>query len=298
MQCLRPIKLKNPRYKVLDFYYNQNFIKTSLPLDYSLLVPCGKCRNCLKNKSRDWRARLISELSSNKDGYSYFVTLTLDDSAYDYYCINSNVPVRLFLERYRKRVGRSLKHFIVTELGSETHRLHYHAIFFGSKLSSDVLSKIWDFGFSHFGWCTEDSVSYIAKYITKPQIYESWYKPKIFASPGLGKSCISKLPKRSFEYLDKYGFGFKLGSFNYSLPRYLKLKLYGEEFLRLYNYHRYYNDIHFNLYSNGIEFFSVESMLNYRDYQFVSTLKSGSSLSIPKRESLFGSLTNDDSFNF
>lgn len=118
-----------------------------------LLLPCGKCPNCLQNKALDWTSRLMKEAEEWK--YTYFITLTYDD------CHKKDLnkrDIQLFLKRFRKESGYELKYYITGEYGETTLRPHYHAIFFlnekiddlkfyaNNLYTSELFSKTWKNG--------------------------------------------------------------------------------------------------------------------------------------------------------
>lgn len=73
--CLYPRLIPNPRYKTSK---KRGYYKPS-PHDARLNyvpVACGKCYECRKKKTREWRIRLAEEIRHEK---SYFVTLTIDN---------------------------------------------------------------------------------------------------------------------------------------------------------------------------------------------------------------------------
>lgn len=271
MACLRPITLRNPKYKDTD-----KSIFDILPKDWMLSVPCGKCLECNKAKARDWRARLLLEVDywTKQKKKCYFVTFTLSDDTYDYWCLNSDKPVRLFLENYRRKVGKSCKHFIITELGKTTQRLHYHGILFGPELSLYELKKLWIYGFSFFGYCSYKTAKYVSKYILKPQLSEPWYKPKKFVSPGLGKHYLSTDScKRQQSQPCKDDMYIRIDSFKYAMPRYLRQKVYKEEFLHSIQYDRYYrsfllDDLKFGQYRCS----TVDEYLNLRETRLLDSI--------------------------
>ena len=102
-------------------------------------VGCGKCIECMKQKRRAWQVRLLEDIKEHKN--AKFVTLTFSNEAIkllskdtidfqDKY-INDNemarLAIRRFLERWRKNYKKSLRHWLVTELGqSGTERIHLH----------------------------------------------------------------------------------------------------------------------------------------------------------------------------
>ena len=80
----------------------------------------GSVTNVEKKKVREWRIRLAEEIRHNK---SYFVTLTIDDDNLEMLKNELEVKstkgnenniatlaLRKFLERCRKKTGKSLKH--------------------------------------------------------------------------------------------------------------------------------------------------------------------------------------------
>ena len=111
-------------------------------------IACGKCLECSKQKSRMWQSRLLEEIKTNKNGI--FVTLTFNDVSYrnlykyvitkakeyktelNNYDIDNKIATRatrLFLERWRKKHKKSVKHWLVTELGNAgTENMHLHGI--------------------------------------------------------------------------------------------------------------------------------------------------------------------------
>ena len=123
-------------------------------------VACGKCYECRKKKVREWRIRLEEEIRHSK---SYFITLTIDKDSLELLknelevkSIKGNenniatLAMRKFLERCRKKTGKSLKHWCVTELGEDKGRIHLHGIFFGDKAAELVIEK-WEYGYVFIG---------------------------------------------------------------------------------------------------------------------------------------------------
>ena len=125
------------------------------------LVPvgCGKCIECKHKKSRDWKARLQEELKSNNQGK--FITLTFSNesikqiiceqeltkmSGYELDNAIATKAVRLFLERWRKKHKKSLRHWLVTELGHNgTENIHLHGIIWTDENLFHV-EQVWNYG--------------------------------------------------------------------------------------------------------------------------------------------------------
>lgn len=110
-------------------FYLKVYSKTSRVL----LIPCGKCSNCLKKKSSEWTSRLLKEMDAHK--FAYFITLTYDD---EHLKELNKRDLQLFLKRYRKNFGVDLTYYICGEHGETTNRPHYHAIFFQDKEIPDL----------------------------------------------------------------------------------------------------------------------------------------------------------------
>lgn len=263
--CVNLVPTVNPKYR--------KAIKLGRPLsgypdDFYLLVPCGKCIDCRRKRGKEWRTRLQHEIMYGDFRTVYFITLTFSPEFYEKFQIevpgsnsfskrrvsNDGVSraVRLFLERYRKRYGRSLRHFFVTERGEKGGRLHLHGLIFdpeftlhleSSKYSGRVVSKpydllqlnkafaeIWSYGFTYFEPITQKTVNYVTKYITKYYDYDKEFIPKIFVSPGFG-SCFCR-NRQMVDWTKKISG--KDGRFCYvasvrcALPRYYFEKIYNE----------------------------------------------------------------------
>lgn len=245
--CLYPKRIKNPKYKEslnnIEGVFN-------IPSDARLLyieIPCGYCIECRKKKAREWGVRLKEEL---KNYHGVMVTLTFSEESIDKLCkeFNSNEcngiayrGLRRFCERWRKIYKKTIRHFVITELGHEgTERIHLHGILFEPKNENNItrenLFKIWQYGWVHCGsYCNHRTINYILKYIMKEDLDHKGYIQKIYASKLLGKS----------EYIEKNCFfnyentkdtitnekGYKI-----AVPEYYKRKLWTSEqreFIRL-----------------------------------------------------------------
>lgn len=206
MRCLNPIdawyvrgkRTKNGR-RVLSFRPPAKLSILNLGSDGmlkpDLQLPCGRCFLCLDNKRRQWVNRLIAETFDN---VASFLTLTIDDRYYDDIFYDDKGAIQRFIKRFRiscQRSGKFLpkfKYFVVNEYGHNTSRLHFHAIFFGVDLlrdpffdsycatskrdshgrvfpifSSRFISSLWRYGFNAVDRCTDRSVRYVAKYVSK-----------------------------------------------------------------------------------------------------------------------------------
>ena len=246
--CLYPRFIKNKKYTGYKAKRPKKGEATAIPCnDYRKLyvaIGCGQCFECRKQKGQQWRVRLMEELKVNK--YAYFVTLTFSNENYEKirktYEIKENdynkiatKAVRLFLERWRKKHKKSLKHWLITELGHEnTERLHIHGIIFTEEpINNDIIANYWQYGLTFTGeYCNEKTINYIIKYVLKVDKDHKLYMPLIMCSAGMGKNFAetysAKLlykyqPNESPEY-----YLLKDGN-KVALPIYYRNKLYTAE---------------------------------------------------------------------
>ena len=125
--CLYPRLIENPKYKankknggVIPAIFDKRVM--------AVPIGCGKCIECRKKKCREWQVRLNEDIKENKNGK--FVTLTFSNESIKKLdsCINDTIKgydrdnaiaslaVRYFTERWRKKYGKSVRHWLVTEL--------------------------------------------------------------------------------------------------------------------------------------------------------------------------------------
>lgn len=148
----------------------------------SLILPCGQCRGCRLERSRQWATRCLHEASLFRE--NAFVTLTFNDEHLPAGASLDYRPFQLFLKRLRKFFAPlPVRFYMCGEYGSDFQRPHYHACLFGvdfqdktlwkktdsgSKLyRSASLEKLWPFGFSSVGDVNFESAAYVARYIMK-----------------------------------------------------------------------------------------------------------------------------------
>jgi len=237
--------------------------------DRTLYVPvgCGNCIECRKKKAREWQVRLLEDIKDNKNGK--FITLTFSNESikellkYEKTCtdivtgkkykitLNSlsgyeldnqiaKVAVRLFLERWRKKYKKSIRHWLITELGHNgTENIHLHGIIWTDEPLEEV-ERIWSYGHVWKGKMVKDrivnyvnakTVNYIIKYVTKVDEIHKTYKGVILCSSGIGKNYTNKHDFNKNKYIEgktnetyKTSTGHKI-----SIPIYWRNKLYTEE---------------------------------------------------------------------
>ncbi len=112
--CLSPITLKNKSspYKPV----------------HSILVPCGKCVECLQNYQNSWFVRFYFEAISHTK--AVFFTLTYRPESVPELVDNNGVVYRTvykkhlqdWLKRIRHKIDKTFKYFITSEYGPKTYR--------------------------------------------------------------------------------------------------------------------------------------------------------------------------------
>lgn len=250
--CLFPKLIKNRKYTA----NKKNGGQVPPVLDPRVLyvpIGCGNCIECRRQKSREWRTRLLEDIKEHKNGK--FITLTFSDKSYA--SIASNFPnlsgyeldnqiarqaVRWWLERWRKIYKKSLRHWLVTELGHNgTENIHMHGIVW-TDYSMEEVEKVWGYGWvwkykmergRKVNYVNDRTVGYITKYVTKQDLQHKEYKPVILTSPGIGANYV-KNPKGDWTKNVYNGVntneayrtrtGYKL-----ALPIYYRNKIYTDE---------------------------------------------------------------------
>lgn len=212
---------------------------TDLRLKY-VPVGCGKCIECMKQKAREWKVRLNEEIKVSEK--PHYVTLTFSNHDLEKLCKETGlketnavatIAVRRFLERWRKKYKKSIKHWLITELGHEnTERIHLHGIIFSDILTEKLLTQYWSYGQIRIGqYCNERTINYIMKYVTKIDTDHKNYFPVILCSKGLGANYIKEFTKQLHRYNGKNTIEYyRLPNGNKcNLPIYYRNKFFNEE---------------------------------------------------------------------
>jgi len=245
--CLYPKLIKNRKY--ISNKKNGGNIPPVTD-ERVLMVPigCQKCIECKKQKARNWQVRLQEEIRDDNRGK--FVTLTFSNesikeltkeinriSGYNLDNEIATLAVRRFLERWRKKYKKSVKHWLVTELGGNgTENIHLHGIIWTNE-SAETINKIWKYGYTwvgdknNGGYVNEQTINYITKYVTKTDIKHKEYNSKILCSPGIGKNYVDRYDSKlnKFNGNDtKETYTTKQG-IKLALPIYYRNKIWTEE---------------------------------------------------------------------
>ena len=239
--CLYPKILRNKKYTMNK---KNGGVVPPIKDKRTKFVPvgCGKCIECRKQKARNWQVRLTEDLRENKNGK--FITLTFNDhelrkleseikglKGYDLDNEVCRLAVRRFTERWRKKYKKTIRHWLVTELGgNNTERVHMHGIVWTDNVED--LEDKWKYGKIWIGqYVNEKTVNYIVKYVNKIDKKHKEYNSKIFSSKGIGSGYISRRDSERNKYKKgKTVETYKTRSgIEMALPIYYRNKIYSEE---------------------------------------------------------------------
>lgn len=199
-------------------------------------VSCGKCIECRKRKQREWCIRLSEEIRTKK---AWFITLTIDNQSFEKerqekdedFNETATRMHRKMLERIRKKNGKSIKHWAITELGGDNGRGHIHGIYFCE--NPKTVTDEWKYGFVFTGtYVNEKTIFYITKYMLKKNEHDPNFIGKVLASAGIGNNYTKRADSKNNEYKPnnrtdetyRLRSGIKIG-----LPQYYRNKIYSEE---------------------------------------------------------------------
>ena len=269
--CLYPRLMYNPKYKA-----NKKNGGSIPPVkdQRTIYVPigCGVCIECRKQNARQWQVRLHEDIKKHTNGK--FITLTFSDKGfkkiweddleyekklekqknkpkkprkplseckgYDLDNAIATRAMRYFLERWRKKHKKSLRHWMVTEIGgNNTERIHIHGIVWCDDLNE--VEKHWQYGIVWKGkekqngtlenYVNERTVNYIVKYLTKIDEKHKAYKSIVLTSPGIGANYTesgnhytNKFKGNETSETYRTNTGHKI-----ALPIYWRNKIYTEE---------------------------------------------------------------------
>lgn len=223
-------------------------------------IPCGQCYQCKKKKGREWRMRITEDIKVNKN--CKIVTLTFNTESLKKiaeqckdakgYELDNQIckwAVKHFRERWRKKYGRSIRHWLITELGhGETEHVHMHGIIWEDdryKLEDTLLNeveKIWQYGYVGKGkrdyktgkiinYVSAQTANYFTKYVTKIDEQHKEYRQIILTSAGIGASYLTSAKAKDNIYKGKntkQTYTIDTGG-SLPMPDYLRRKMYTDE---------------------------------------------------------------------
>lgn len=197
--CLFATYIRNKRY--LPNKKNNGYpVKCKDERTRWVAAKCGVCPECRKEAANQWRIRLIEDFKQG--GEKKFVTLSfspeslkklMEETGLEECNAIAIIAMRRFLERWRRKYKKSVKHWAVTELGGKnSERIHLHAILWTDKTKEEI-SERWKYGNVDVGYkCDQSTVTYISKYLKKEDKKHIGYKPRTLVSPGIGKNYIDE----------------------------------------------------------------------------------------------------------
>lgn len=206
--CLYPKLVNNPKYKANK--KNKGIIPKAKD-KRALYVPvgCGKCMECKKTKAREWAVRLQEEIRHDETGI--FITLTFSNeelhkleneikgvTGYNLDNEVATLATRRFLERWRKTHKKSIKHWLVTEIGGKySERIHLHGIIWTDKNTEEIrrhwkYGNVWGSDEQKNGVVNEKTINYIVKYFHKTDLKHKEYQSKILTSAGIGQGYFKR----------------------------------------------------------------------------------------------------------
>ena len=235
--CIYPRTITNPKYRTNK--KNNGTIPDAIDDRCKVVaIGCGKCIECRNMKKRNWQIRLHEEIKNDNTGK--FVTLTFDEEELSKLCVEIDTTesnavaifaVRRFLERWRKKKGKSVKHWLITELGHEnTERIHLHGIIWTNE-NEEFIKERWKYGNIWVGkYVNAKTINYIVKYVNKIDLKHKGYEGAVCCSAGIGKSYINKTNIDRNKYKnEKTNENYKLpNGFEIPLPIYYRNKFYND----------------------------------------------------------------------
>lgn len=198
--------------------------------DLQVVLPCGQCRFCRLENSRQWAIRAVHEASMYK--FNCFLTLTYSDKYLPKFgVLDYERPVK-FMKDLRSRFGSGIRSFGCAEYGSKFSRPHFHIClfnfdFFDKKFFKKVgqhgefdlsvsqdLQELWPEGFSTCGSLSFESAAYVARYVCKkvtgaraPLHYADLDDStgEIFERPPERSICVSRSPGLGRPWYELFG---------------------------------------------------------------------------------------------
>lgn len=212
LMCSNSILIRNPK---LD---SPHYIEGVDPR--TMFCACGHCEDCKAKKRQAIYTRLYYEFQDalSNGGYCINLTLTYNNNCLphvsidgtDYSCFRVS-DVQKYIKRVRKFHSDYnneiyFTYFVSMELGSITHRPHYHVLFFVKQKGTNMCQFIriarqkWTFGFTSVGSLgamvkNPRMLNYAAKYVSKDVFEDEWYLP-----------LISKLKKKYCNNSELYNY--------------------------------------------------------------------------------------------
>ena len=185
MACYNPLRgyrSKHPNENgKRPLVFKKELSDGSEPID----LPCGGCKGCRLEYSRQWALRCHHEAQMHE--YNSFITLTYSPEHLPQDQSVHKEHLTKFFKDLRRRLdyhyGMKFRYFACGEYGDKKNRPHYHALIFGYDFPdkilytktqngdllfiSEELDKVWKKGYCFIGQVTFQSAAYVARYVMK-----------------------------------------------------------------------------------------------------------------------------------
>lgn len=201
------------------------------------LVPCGKCSECCKRRKNDWYVRCRFEERFGKYTQILFCSFTFDNDHLPNTKEELSHRIRCFKDRLRKELGYMPTHFLVSERGPDTNRIHLHGFLYCKERELyNTIRECWIDGYCWIEPMRDvKAITYSMKYILKGFLdrnLDDKLVGRIYASLHFGQGYVSDQSVRyHFRPNDEYGYNrlvtfYDRGkTFKYALPAYLMRKI-------------------------------------------------------------------------
>lgn len=162
--------------------------------DQPIDVPCGQCRWCRLERSRQWAVRCMHETQMHEN--NCFITLTYAPENLPENGTLVKKHYQDFMKRLREKFASpdrndfglqfdNIRYYMCGEYGDENDRPHYHAILFNfcfpdlypwkmyrgnQYYRSPSLEALWPYGHSAVGEANFETAAYVARYILKKRL--------------------------------------------------------------------------------------------------------------------------------
>lgn len=183
MKCADPVLCYTVGSNQKRLYRNFSFASPQAKMFHDLVFNCGKCIFCRKKKSYELAMRCV--LHASLYPKNCFLTLTYDESLPGYHNKFQYEDIQKFKKKLRRyceyHFKKKIQIFNVHEYGKKGKK-HWHLVVFNYDFedrqfftkrgfhplyTSEILSKLWPFGFSTIGDVSEASAMYQAQYTQK-----------------------------------------------------------------------------------------------------------------------------------
>lgn len=225
-----------------------------------ILVPCGKCLQCMENWQQEWTYRMKQEVRASKN--AWFVGLTYNDNWLPK-LYRGDKPFHMllpsdltrFIKRlryYSQKVDKDckIKYFAIGEYGGEENRPHYHLLLLNLPYQDfmhvyELILRSWSYckkdgndyvkdefgyyrdslGFIKLEYVNNGNMRYLCKYLNKIDPRPHVVKPFRRISKGFGASYINSKTMK-YHLSEPFKMYTVESGYKKRLPRYYKDKIF------------------------------------------------------------------------